>query len=507
MRLKLHHQILIAMLLGAGIGLPLNIFAGPRTLFTIPVPDDYPPSSLDVPDEITARFEALGVTLPVDAKLVEERAGRRWRIDGERQEYRLKKRGDELIAQSGGYWPRTVAFYGKRVGDVFLRLLSMIVAPLILVSLVSGVTSSGSLEGLGRLGARTLAYYISTSMIAIFTGILFFNLLNPGRHASLDLIEEAAEAPTDGLISEGKGLGESIWDQVLHLAPSDPFAALSGPSNTSILGVIFFAILIGIFITVVGGEAGALLTRIFSAAFDVMMAMTMFIIRLAPVGVLGFMLYAAAGKGLDVFVALGWYVLTVAAGLSAHAFITLPLILLLVARRSPWEYFKSVSPALLTAFSTASSNGTLPLTMNSVETRAGVSNRVTSFVLPLGATINMDGTALYEAAAVLFIGQVTGHDLSFAQQMIVAFTALLASIGAAGIPHAGTVMMVVVLSAVNLPLEGVGLILAVDRILDMYRTSINVWSDTTACAVISRLEGERPAPAPPHAVVAAQPSE
>lgn len=490
MRFKLHHQILIAMFLGAGIGLPLNICAGPRTLFITTFPESFPPASLALPDEIAAEFVAVGVTLPADAQLVEERPGRRWRIDGDREEYRLKKRGNALIAQSGGYWPRTVAFYGKRVGDVFLRLLSMIVAPLILVSLVSGVTSSGSLQGLGRLGVRTLAYYISTSLIAIFTGILFFNLMNPGRHARLDLIEEAAEAPTAALVHEGRGIGEIVWNQVFNLIPSNPFASLSDPSNTSILGVIFFAILFGIFITVVGGEAGALLTRIFSAAFEVMMRMTMFIIQLAPIGVLGFMLYAAAGKGLDVFVALGWYVLTVALGLSVHAFITLPLLLLLIARRSPWEYFKSVSPALLTAFSTASSNGTLPLTMNCVENRAGISNRVTSFVLPLGATINMDGTALYEAAAVLFIGQVTGHELGLSQQLIVAFTALLASIGAAGIPHAGTVMMVVVLSAVNLPLEGVGLILAVDRVLDMYRTSINVWSDTTACAVVSHLGGD-----------------
>ena len=488
MHLKLHHQILIAMLLGAGIGLPLNIYAGPTTLFTIPLPADFPPGSMEIPSEISTRLTEAGAAIPADSRLVEERPGRRWRIDGKREEYRLKKRGEELIAQSGGYWPRTVAFYGKRVGDVFLRLLSMIVAPLILVSLVSGVTSSGSLHGLGRLGGRTLAYYISTSLIAIFTGILFFNLINPGRHTSLDLVEEAAEAPTTALASEGRGIGEIIWNQLFNLIPSNPFAALSDPSNTSILGVIFFAILLGIFITVVGGEAGALLTRVFSAAFDVMMRMTMFIIKLAPIGVLGFMLYAAAGKGLDVFVALGWYVLTVALGLSVHAFITLPLLLLLLARRSPWEYFKSVSPALLTAFSTASSNGTLPLTMNCVEKRAGISNRVTSFVLPLGATINMDGTALYEAAAVLFIGQVTGHELGLSQQLIVAFTALLASIGAAGIPHAGTVMMVVVLSAVNLPLEGVGLILAVDRVLDMYRTSINVWSDSTACAVVARYE-------------------
>ena len=185
---------------------------------------------------------------------------------------------------------------------------------------------------------------------------------------------------------------------------------------------------------------------------------------------------------------MGVLMLTVVLALAFHAFITLPLLLKFLGRRSPWEFFKSMQPALLTAFSTASSNGTLPLTLTSIEKRAGISNRVSSFVLPLGATINMDGTALYEAVAVLFIAQAMGMDLGLAQQAAVAFTALLASIGAAGIPHAGTVMMVIVLGAVGLPIDAVGLILAVDRILDMCRTSINVWSDSTACAVVARFE-------------------
>jgi Na+/H+-dicarboxylate symporter len=270
------------------------------------------------------------------------------------------------------------------------------------------------------------------------------------------------------------------------MVPKNPFSALADPGNRSILAVIFFAILLGIFIVRTGGKSGKVLSDLFAAGFEVMMSLTMFIIRLAPVGVLGFMLYAAAGKGLDVFQALGWYMLTVICALSFHALITLPLILILLARRKPTEFFRAMSPALLTAFSTASSNGTLPLTITSAEKRAGIPNRVSSFVLPLGATINMDGTALYEAVAVLFIAQAVGNDLGAAQQIVVAITALLASIGAAGIPHAGTVMMVVVLQAVGLPVEYVGLILAVDRVLDMCRTSINVWSDSIATAVVAR---------------------
>jgi len=423
MRLKLHHQILIAMILGAAIGLPLNILAG--------------------------------------------RGG---------------------VPES---WPRTVATYGKGVGDVFLRLLSMIVAPLILTSLVTGITGTGSLKGLGRMGGRTLAYYLSTSMIAIITGILVFNIIQPGSESNFAELMQGAEKTTMTIVSEDQGLAETMWDQVFNLIPSNPFAAMADPSNRSVLGIIFFALMFGVFTCVVGGEVGDNLTKLFNGAFEVMMRMTMFIIRFAPIGVLGFMLYAAAGKGLEVFVALAWYLLTVAVALSIHAFITLPLLVKILARRSPWEYFKSMLPALLTAFSTASSNGTLPLTITCVEKRAGIANRISAFVLPLGATINMDGTALYEAVAVLFIAQVSGNDLGLAQQGVVAITALLASIGAAGIPYAGTVMMFVVLKAVGLPIEYVGIILAVDRVLDMYRTSVNVWSDATACAVVDRFEQNR----------------
>jgi Na+/H+-dicarboxylate symporter len=229
-----------------------------------------------------------------------------------------------------------------------------------------------------------------------------------------------------------------------------------------------------------------------------MMKMTMAVIQLAPLGVLCLMLFAAATQGLSVFGRLGMYMVTVACALAMHALIILPLILRFMGRRSPWKFAQAMSPALLTAFSSASSNATLPLTLTSVERRAGVSNRVSSFVLPLGATVNMDGTALYEVVAVLFIANLTpGVDLTIVQQVIVAFTALLASIGAAGIPHAGLVMMVIILQAVGLPTEAQGLIIAVDRVLDMCRTCVNVWSDSCGCAVIARFEaggGDGPTP-------------
>ena len=375
-----------------------------------------------------------------------------------------------------------VAMVGKKVGDLFLRLLQMLVVPLIVSSLITGVTGMGDLRTLGSIGGRAIVFYLTTSLLAILTGILVVNLIEPGKGAELALLEEGA---TEGLVTQAPGgIGLVLWQQLEGLIPKNPLAAAT---EGDMLPVIFFSLLIGVFISTAehheGSQDAGIVRRFFSGLFDVMMQMTLFVVKFAPIGVFGFTLYAAAGKGPAAFQVLGWYVLSVLIGLVIHAAITLPTILRVLTGRSPIDYMRSMMTALVTAFSTASSNGTLPLTMQNAE-EAGVKPQVTSFVLPLGATINMDGTALYEAVAVLFIAQVYGIDLSLAQQGLVAVTALLASIGAAGIPHAGMVMMVVVLNAVGLPTSAVALILAVDRILDMCRTAVNVWSDSIAAAVV-----------------------
>lgn len=380
-----------------------------------------------------------------------------------------------------------VATVGKEVGDLFLRLLQMLVVPLIVSSLITGVTGMGDLRTLGSIGGRAIAFYLTTSFLAILTGVAMVNLIRPGAGAELALLEEgAADKP---LLTEAPdSIGVVLWEQLEGLIPKNPLAAAS---EGDMLPVIFFSLLIGVFIGLAehreGSKDASVVRRFFSGLFDVMMQMTLFVVKFAPIGVFGFTLYAAAGKGPAAFQVLGWYVLTVFIALLIHATITLPAILRLATGRSPIEYARKLTTALVTAFSTASSNGTLPLTMQEVE-EAGVKPQVTSFVLPLGATINMDGTALYEAVAVLFIAQVYGIDLTVAQQGLIALTALLASIGAAGIPHAGMVMMVVVLNAVGLPTSAVALILAVDRILDMCRTTVNVWSDSVAAAVVNARE-------------------
>lgn len=387
----------------------------------------------------------------------------------------------ELYSVHGGGVRADIAVAAKYVGDLFLRLLKMVTIPLIVTSLVSGVAGLGSTSRLGSMFGKTLLYYVTTSMLAITTGIFMVNLVRPGIGADLPGGGEAQ-------VAEGEQSLASIFTGLLDsMIPPNPIQALA---EAEFLSIITFSILIGIFIIRVGGESGATLQRFFNAGFDVTMGITMFIIHLAPVGVFAFMLYATATQGVDIFKTLAWYMLTVFLGLVFHAAIILPLIVRVIGNRAPWQYAQAVSPALMTAFSTASSNGTLPLTINCVETRAGISNRISSFVLPLGATVNMDGTALYEAVAVLFIAQATpGFAMTLEAQIVVAITALLASVGAAGIPHAGLVMMAIVLQAVGLPLEAQGVIIAVDRILDMCRTSVNVWSDACGCAVVARFEG------------------
>ncbi|MCH8288601.1 MAG: dicarboxylate/amino acid:cation symporter [Candidatus Marinimicrobia bacterium] len=376
------------------------------------------------------------------------------------------------------------ALFGERIiwisflGDIFLRLLKMIIIPLIIASIISGVTSVGSAKKLGKLGAKTFIYYISTSLLAIITGLILVNIVQPGVGADLGL----EEAPT------GLSTIDSPVDILYRLIPVNPVASMA---DGEILPIIFFCIFFGFFVTRLPESSRIRVTQLFETFFEIMMKMTGVIIRLAPIGVFGLMVKIVAKTGFSAFVPLLSYMSVVAGGLLIHALITLPLVLALVAKVNPLEFFRNMSDALTTAFSTSSSSATLPLTITSVQKKAGVSNKITSFVLPLGSTINMDGTALYECVAAIFIAQAYGIDLSFTQQLIVVMTALLASIGAAGIPMAGLVMMSIILNAVGLPLEGVGLIIAVDRVLDMMRTTVNVWSDSVGTITIAKSEGEK----------------
>jgi proton glutamate symport protein len=386
-----------------------------------------------------------------------------------------------ILAVLFGYFVPEGVKYVSWIGDIFLRSLKMIIIPLVFSSIISGVTSMGDGKNLGRLGVKTMFYYLGTSTLAILTGLVVVNLVKPGVGVDLGFTQNV-----EGL-TEHAG---SVKDIFYRLIPENIVDAMA---RGEILPVIFFAILFGFFITQVELKPRETLTHFFDAMFEVMMKVTLFIIKFTPLGIFGIVsteVYRNSDQLGSIAGSLAIYSLCVVAALLFHALVSLPVIVRFVGKARPYAHLKNMITPLLTAFSTSSSSATLPLTMEALENNSGVSNKISSFTLPLGATINMDGTALYECVAAMFIAQAYGVDLTFGQQALVVVMALLASIGAAGIPMAGLVMITVVLTAVGLPLEGIGLILAVDRILDMLRTSVNVWSDSCGAVTIARSENE-----------------
>ncbi|MBN1153502.1 dicarboxylate/amino acid:cation symporter [candidate division KSB1 bacterium] len=375
------------------------------------------------------------------------------------------------------------------LGVLFIRALKMIIVPLIASSIITGVSGIGTSGSLGKIGGKTFLYYISTSLLAILTGLMLVNFIEPGMEHGMPVKDKLGlEASSRDFIDDFQDTGaDSLINIFIRMIPTNPIkSAVDG----DILPIIFFCLLFGYLITRLPPKYNEMLTDFWEAIFRVMMGMTNIIMKFAPIGVFGLIARIVASTGFDAFAPLMRYFITVLAALAIHFFITLPLILKFIGRVRPIRHLRAMLPALITAFSTSSSSATLPLTMECAEKNAGVSNKITSFVLPLGATVNMDGTALYECVAAMFIAQAYGIQLGFAEQFVIVITALLASIGAAGIPSAGLVMITVVLKAVGLPLEGVGLILAVDRILDMTRTMINVYSDSCGAVIIARSEGE-----------------
>ncbi len=369
------------------------------------------------------------------------------------------------------------------LGEIFMRLMRMIIVPLIFTSIVSGVASIGDARSLGRLGLKTIVYYAMTSLAAILVGLTLCNLIQPGAGLEAPIVEQIR--PED-LETPG-----SLAEIIIRMIPLNPIEAAA---SMDILGLIFFCICFGATIGTMRGRAGTMLRDFFASTFEAMMKLTGVVIRFLPIGVFGLIVTAVGNMGFGVIEQVGKYMLTIALGLTLHVLVVLPAIFYLLTRLSPVAHYRAMGSAMATAFSTSSSSVTLPVTMACIEKNAGVSNRVTSFVLPMGATINMDGTALYECAGALFIAQALGVDLDLTQQVVVVITALLASIGAAGIPSAGLVMIFIVLEAVGLSTPAayalVGLMLAVDRPLDMYRTMVNITSDSIGAAVIAHSEGE-----------------
>lgn len=377
----------------------------------------------------------------------------------------------------------------EAIGGLFLDALFVLVVPLVFSALVSGIAGIGTGDGLGRLGLRTVAYYLASGLVAVLIALGAVNLVQPG------LSDGAPVGDSLGLDAETAQVGQSLraegdeaWSLLDRLIPENLFAAAA---EGQLLGLIVFALVFGLAIGRLG-EGAATLRAFWDESFAVMMRITGWVLRLTPIGVFALVTTTVAETGLEAFASLAVFFATVVGALLLHGLVVLPLALWWTTGVDPRRHLRNLAPVLLTAFSTASSSGTLPLTLNRVEQGAGVSNRTSSVVLPLGATVNMDGTALYECAAVLFIAQAYGLDLGLAEQAVVVVMALATSIGVAGVPAASLVAITLILTSLGLPLEGVGLLLAVDRLLDMTRTAVNVFSDATGAVILARWEGERP---------------
>jgi len=380
-----------------------------------------------------------------------------------------------LLGVVGGYFAPHALLTIKFLGTIFLNALKMVVVPLIIASMIVGVTSLGDIRRLGRTAGKTLLYYIVTTGASVIIGIILVNLLRPGAG-----IESFGSYVPD-VVAESES--KTLVDVLVSLVPDNIVAAAA---EGRVLPLIVVSLIFGAVLTTLG-EKGRPLIEVFRGLNAATMRIVEIILYFAPVGILALIggIVAENRDTLgDLASGLGLYAITVIVGLLIHAVVILPLILRAFGHKNPLRYFANMIQSLATAFTTASSSVTLPVTFECVVDRNHVDSRAASFVLPLGATINMDGTALYEAVAAIFIAQIYGIDLSAGQQVIIFLTATLASIGAAGIPHAGTVTMVFVLTAVGLPLEGIGLIWAIDWFLDRCRTTVNVWGDSVGAAVI-----------------------
>lgn len=362
------------------------------------------------------------------------------------------------------------------LGDLFLRLIQFIIIPLILSSLIVGVASTGNMKTLGRIGGKTILYYLATTFIAVGIGLFAALLFSPGTGVDISTSGEIPEATETG----------GFINVLLEIIPTNPLASLSGGN---ILQVIFFSLFLGLGITMVGKKAEPVY-RFFDGLAEIMYKITWIVMKLIPIGIFGLLAPIIGEYGLSVLLPLIKLVSVVAAACIVHVLVTYSIAVKTLGKMNPVQFFKGIAPASLVAFSTQSSSGTLPVTIKCSEDNLGVSKKISSFVLPLGATINMDGTSLYLSVAALFAAQAYGIELTFTQILMIVLIATLGSIGAAGVPGAGLVMLTLVLTAVNLPLEAIALIAGVDRFMDMFRTAVNITGDASAALVIQSSEGE-----------------
>lgn len=403
-----------------------------------------------------------------------------------------------VVAAAQG-WTGFTSDWIAPFGTIFLNLLKLIAVPLVLASLIVGVTSLQDINKIGRIGGKTLGFYIVTTVIALTVGLVLVNTLEPGATVPEEMQTRLTER-YQGDVEQRQQFAQDAADRgplqpIVDMVPENFFSAAS--DNGNMLQVVFVAILFGIGLLMIPREKAQPLIDFFDSLNDLVIRVVELIMYTAPIGVFGLLADAITSivgddpaNLLEVLGALAFYMVTVAAGLAIMVFIVYPAFLTLFTKKTIPEFFRAIAPAQLVAFSTSSSGATLPVTMEVSEKNLGVSEEVSSFVLPLGATINMDGTALYQAVAAVFIAQVLGIELTIAAQLNIVFIAVLASIGTAAVPSAGIVMLVVILESIGVPSAGIALILGVDRPLDMLRTTNNITGDTMVASVIAASEDQ-----------------
>lgn len=373
-------------------------------------------------------------------------------------------------------------------GEIFLKALMLIVVPLVSSSIITGISRIGNEKSFGRLGGKMFLFYFITTLSAVLVGLFFVNLLMPGASHIAPPINAAQEAQLAALQSaSGNGLGNLV-KVLTQIVPSNVVQAFL---HGQMLGLIFFSMLFGYALSKIDPGPGGILQGFWQGVFQAMLQITHLIMKFLPFGVFCLVSKVFATTGIGSLASLGLFTLTVVLGLTTFMFIVLPLLLKFVGKVNPWRHLRAMSPAIVTAFSTSSTSATLPVTIDCVEKRAGVSNRICGLVIPLGTSVNMSGSALYECVAAMFVAQAYGIDLSFGSQFLVVLSALIASVGVAGIPSGSLVAVIIVLNVIGLPAEGIGLFIAVDRLVDMCRTTVNVFSDSCCAVLVARCEGEQ----------------
>lgn len=397
-------------------------------------------------------------------------------------------------------WPALFTIhYIKPFGTIFVNALKLIAVPLVLASLIVGMANLGDISKLSRIGGKTIAIYLGTTVVAITIGLVLVNIIEPGKKLPQQTREDLMAAYSSSAESS-----QSVAHKISDSGPLQPFVDIvpdnivrAMTDNAAMLQVVFFAIIVGIALLQVPKEKGEPVIRFFDGINEVIIKIVHYIMLLAPYGVFALiasLIVEVAGadpaKAFQLLYALLWYVITILIGLGIMIYVVYPLLFKVFTNINYFKFYRSIRPAQLLAFSTSSSSATLPVTMERVEKELGVSEKISSFVLPLGATINMDGTSLYQGVAAVFIAQALGMELSLGSQLMIVLTATLASIGSAGVPGAGMVMLVIVLESIGVPVAGIALIVAPDRILDMCRTVVNVTGDATVAVVVASTEGE-----------------